>query len=209
MRRLLGLLLVVLFFAVVIPAPVVTRAADDKPTEAAKESDDKVDDESEEQADADKPKDKPAEEKSDEADKKSDAEKPDSDKKTDAKKSDAKPAKKKRTTHKVQPKKLTVDFTVDAAFVADNMTEVILRPESWMDYEIVEVVPHGAEVHAGEVLVKFDSKRIDESIADLELEQRLGELALLRGIRSAADRKNARHDDDRRGAVQSAHAGRL
>lgn len=181
MRRLLGLILIAMLIGLVLPSTPLAKSfgliafADDKPTEAKAESDDEEDQaETDEKADADKPQDKPTEEKADKEDKQP------SEEKSEAKKAEAKPAKKKRTTHKVAPKKLTVDFTVDGAFVADNMTEVILRPDSWMDYEIVEVVPHGAEVHAGDVLVKFDSKRINESIADLELEQRLGELALLR-----------------------------
>ncbi len=197
MRRLLGPVFIAILLGLVLPSTPVAKSlglialADDKPTEAKEEeSADKGDEDAdekdadddgaedkeqaEEKADADKPQDKPAEEKADKADTKSDEKKP------DEKKAAAKPAKKKRTTHKVAPKKLTVDFTVDGSFVADNMTEVILRPDSWMDYEIVEVVPHGAEVHAGDVLVKFDSKRIDEAIAEMELEQRLGELSLLR-----------------------------
>ena len=55
-----------------------------------------------------------------------------------------------------------------------------LRPDSWSEYEIVEVAELGAKVHKGEVLFKFDAEKINEAIADLELEQRLNELAIMR-----------------------------
>lgn len=95
-------------------------------------------------------------------------------------KTDAKKAEKKRKTHKVEPKRLKVDVSLEGVFVAREMAEVPLRPEAWTDYEIVEVVKHGAKVRAGEVLFKFDDRKLNEAIADLELEQRLNELAILR-----------------------------
>jgi multidrug resistance efflux pump len=95
-------------------------------------------------------------------------------------KPDSKPAAKKRKTHKVEPKRLKIAVTLDGTFVARTMEEVPLRPETWSDYEIVEVVEHGAKVRKGETLIKFDSEKINEAIADLELEQRLNELAILK-----------------------------
>ena len=67
---------------------------------------------------------------------------------------------------------------LDGVFVARKMTEVPLRPEAWTDYEIVEVVEHGKKVRKGETLFKFDDEKLNEAIADLELEQRLNELAI-------------------------------
>jgi multidrug efflux pump subunit AcrA (membrane-fusion protein) len=97
-----------------------------------------------------------------------------------ADKPDAKPDAKKRKTHTVEPKRLKIAITLDGTFVAREMTEVPLRPETWSSYEIVEVAEHGAKVRKGETLIKFDAEKIDETIADLELEQRLGELAILK-----------------------------
>jgi multidrug resistance efflux pump len=93
---------------------------------------------------------------------------------------DAKSAAKKRKTHKLEPKRLKIDITLDGTFVARKMEEVALRPETWTNYEIEEVVEHGAKVRKGETLIEFDSEKIDEAIADLELEQRLNELAIMR-----------------------------
>jgi HlyD family secretion protein len=98
-------------------------------------------------------------------------------------KAEAKPEAKKRKTHKVEPKRLKVDVALDGVFVAREMTEVPLRPEAWSDYEIDEVVEHGKKVREGETLIKFDDEKLEEAIDDLELEQRLNELA----IRKAED----------------------
>ena len=101
--------------------------------------------------------------------------------KSDAKpdeKAAAKPEAKKRKTHKVEPKRLKVDLTLDGTFVARKTEEVAFRPEAWTDYEIDEVVEHGKKVRKGETLFKFDDEKLNEAIADLELEQRLNELAI-------------------------------
>ena len=99
--------------------------------------------------------------------------------KADAK-ADAKPAAKKRKTHKVETKRLKIDLPLDGTFVAAKMTEVPFRPEAWTDFEIVEVAKLGAKVRKGETLFKFDDKKLNEAIADLELDQRLNELSILR-----------------------------
>ena len=93
-------------------------------------------------------------------------------------KPDAKPEAAKRKTHKVEPKRLKVEVPLDGVFVASKMTEVPLRPEAWTSFEIEEVVEHGEKVREGETLFKFDDEKLDEAIADLELEQRLNELAI-------------------------------
>jgi multidrug efflux pump subunit AcrA (membrane-fusion protein) len=107
------------------------------------------------------------------------AAKKESDAKT-AEKSAAKPEAKKRKTLKIEPKRLKIDLTLDGALVASKTEEVTFRPEAWTDYEIVEVVEHGQKVRKGETLFKFDSEKLNEAIADLELEQRISELAILK-----------------------------
>jgi multidrug resistance efflux pump len=126
-------------------------------------------------ADKDKSKDKG---KNVDAAKKNEAKKDDAAKK-ESTKADAKPEA-KRKTYKVEPKHLRIDLSLDGTFLANKMTEVPLRPDSWSDYEIVEVAPLGAKVRKGETLFKFDAKKINEAIEDLELEQRLNELAIVR-----------------------------
>ena len=96
----------------------------------------------------------------------------------DDKKPAAKPEAKKRKTLKVENKRLKVVVPLDGVFVARKMEEVALRPEVWSEYEIEDVVEHGAKVHKGERLFKFDDEKINQAIQDMELEQRMSDLAI-------------------------------
>ncbi|RIK82751.1 MAG: hypothetical protein DCC67_06850 [Planctomycetota bacterium] len=171
------------------------ESGDEKPSDAdaadgekdeAKDSDESSEDDdqsSEKKADSgDAEKSSNKEEDSDDAkaeaskEKKSEAEaaKP-ADEKAEAKK----PEEKKPETHKVATKDLKIQVEADAVFVAEEAEEVALRPEAWSTFKVVEAVPHGARVHKGDVLVKFDSKDIDKELADKSLALRMGEIALL------------------------------
>ncbi|HEX5472241.1 MAG TPA: HlyD family efflux transporter periplasmic adaptor subunit [Lacipirellulaceae bacterium] len=87
---------------------------------------------------------------------------------------------KKRKTYKVEPKRLKIDISLDGAFVAHKMAEVPLHPKVWSDYEIVDVIDHGTKVHKGERLITFDDDKINDSIRDLELEQRTNDLTIMK-----------------------------
>jgi HlyD family secretion protein len=145
--------------------------SDEKESAAAEEEADEEKSESSEEDKASESAEKASEEKKSDAEAKPEA-------KADAKKDEKET--KKRKTHTVKPKRLKIDVTVDGTFVAREMEEVALRPEAWSDYEIVEIVEHGQKVREGETLVKFDDEKIKEAIADLELDQRLNELAIRR-----------------------------
>ncbi len=161
-------------------ASAVLQESEDAKKEEPKEADsEKKPEQASSDAKAEEKPDAKSEEKKEE--KPADAAKEDATKTDD--KAEAKTEAKKRKTHKVEPKRLKVDVSLDGVFVAREMTEVPLRPESWSDYEIVEVVEHGKKVREGETLIKFDDEKLEEAIDDLELEQRLNELA----IRKAED----------------------
>ncbi len=117
----------------------------------------------------DKPKDSAATAKKDEASAKAD------DKESKSAKSDE-----KRKTYKVEPKRMKVDLALEGTFAASKTEEVALRPDSWTDYEIVDVADLGAKVHKGERLFKFDAEKINDAIEDLELDQRLSEISIMR-----------------------------
>ena len=151
--------------------PEETTSDNKEKTEKEAEADKKPADDANKESAAEK---KPAE-----AEKKEES-KPAADK-TEAKpaaKAAEKPEAKKRKTHKVEPKRLKVEVTLDGVFVAEEMTEVPLRPEAWTSFEIEEVVEHGHKVRDGETLVKFDDEDLNKAISDLELEQRISELAI-------------------------------
>lgn len=157
---------------------LTTKAADDDAEsgddedEKAEAEDDEEPKEEEDDADDDVPDDdEEDEEDEDDEDDEDDAE--DEDDKDDEKKND-------RKTHTVKAKRLKIDVESDCTFVARDMTEIDLDPESWSEFEIVEIVPHGADVHKGQVLVKFDGEKLKEAINDLELDQKLNELSIIK-----------------------------
>jgi len=85
-----------------------------------------------------------------------------------------------RETHTIESEKLKITFETNGTFVASEMSEVELDPEAWTAFEIEEIVPHGATVRKGEVLVKFDGEKLRDAIDALELDQRLNELAIIK-----------------------------
>ena len=79
-------------------------------------------------------------------------------------------------TVKREPFKIQIDL--DGSFESRNMTEIIFHPEEWTSFTVVQAVEHGARVKKGDVLIEFDSEKIDKAIADLRTEQQIAELAL-------------------------------
>jgi multidrug efflux pump subunit AcrA (membrane-fusion protein) len=188
MRRFFVPALILFALSLSLASPAITPADDKTPTEASASADSK--------SDSAKKDDKKASDSASKSDKEKssakDADKKDKDKSADAakdktakreekpaakeeKKPEAKP---KRKTYKVEPKRLKVVVPLDGTFVARKMEEVALRPEVWTDYEIEDIVEHGAKVHKGQRLVKFDDEKINQSIQDMELEQRLSDLLI-------------------------------
>jgi RND family efflux transporter MFP subunit len=195
---LIGLVLMVPNSAPSYGAAALAQGPDEAEADSASEEQaDKEEEKSDEPAEEKAPsngeatKDKPEsadDKQADDEDKAGKEDKESADTKADAKpeekateKADAKKeTKKKRKTLKVEAKRMKIDLPLDGTFVAREMKEVPLRPEAWSDFEIVEVVALGAKVHPGEVLIKFDDRKFNEAIADLELEQRLNEIAIVK-----------------------------
>ena len=84
----------------------------------------------------------------------------------------------KPATYTVKADLLKIDLELEGVFVAQTMTPVELRPESWSNFKVVDAVEHGEEVKKGDILVEFETDTIDEAIADQESAQELAELSL-------------------------------
>ena len=69
-------------------------------------------------------------------------------------------------------------ITIDGYFAAQHVEIVTVHSKSWSSFKVVKAIEHGTEVKRGDVLVEFDARSIDESIADLETELAVGELSL-------------------------------
>ncbi|MDZ4657168.1 MAG: hypothetical protein SH868_06265 [Bythopirellula sp.] len=160
--------------------------ADEADDKEAEKSDDKTEkksaDPDEEKAEDKKPAEDKVEEKK-EADTKEeskDADKPANEKETT--KADEPKKEEKPKPFTVKSKPLKIEQTLEGIFVAEDMEEVALRPDTWARYTVVEAVEHGAEVKKGDVLVRFDDEKIEEQLAEETIDQRLSELALMQEV---------------------------
>jgi HlyD family secretion protein len=86
-------------------------------------------------------------------------------------KKDATPA-----THKVTKENFKIDITLKGVFEATQMTELVYRPKQWTSLQVLEAVPAGTMVKAGEPLLKPDLEKIDKALKDLETDHALAEL---------------------------------
>ena len=69
-----------------------------------------------------------------------------------------------------------VAFEAKGDFDPVDATVVQFKPEQWaLPLEIVRIIPHGTRVNAGDLLVEFDTEKLDRAIADLELDLAIGE----------------------------------
>jgi HlyD family secretion protein len=122
----------------------------------------------------------------------------------------AKPAAPSPPLHTVKAEPLRIEVSLDGTFVAQKMTAVLVKPNAWSTFKVLEAVKHGKTVSRGDVLVKFDPKSIDEAVADGKTTQRLAEISLKQAEASLkmleattpmelamAERSKRRADEDR------------
>ncbi len=81
-------------------------------------------------------------------------------------------------THVVGRTALKAKLQLEAIFEAVEMEPVKLTPESWSDLTVVEAVPHGRRVNKGDMLVKIETEKLEEQIAELERERAVSALTL-------------------------------
>jgi len=70
------------------------------------------------------------------------------------------------------------EVTLDGYLEPRDAQELVLRPQVWMDWEVVSAVKHGAQVRQGDVLIQFDAKKLNDAITDAKAELRAAEVAL-------------------------------
>jgi multidrug efflux pump subunit AcrA (membrane-fusion protein) len=92
----------------------------------------------------------------------------------------AKPAAeaKQPATHTAKKSDFKIEVSLAGVFESQKMTPVSLSVEAWKSLTVLDAVEHGARVKAGDSLVKLDLEGIDETIAELENDQKVGELSL-------------------------------
>jgi HlyD family secretion protein len=94
-------------------------------------------------------------------------------------KNPAVPAQGKPATVTVERGPLTAAVTLKAVVQSERATEVSVRPKAWSGPLLVKhAVEHGTPVTTGEVLVEFDTEKLDLAIRDARQERDLAEIAI-------------------------------
>ena len=86
---------------------------------------------------------------------------------------------------KVERKPFKVEVELDGVFVAEQMEEVLLRPEVWTKFKVLEAVEHGSHVKKGDVVVRFDPEDLEKKLDAESIDQRLSDLAFLQAEEEA------------------------
>ena len=67
---------------------------------------------------------------------------------------------------------------LDAIFEAVEMTSITVKPKAWPDMTVLDAVPQGTRVKAGDQLVRLDLDKLREQIGDIELDQPASAIAM-------------------------------
>lgn len=88
-------------------------------------------------------------------------------------------AEQKPKLYTVKRKPLKIEEELTGVFVATEMQEIAVRPDTWSRFVVLESVKHGTEVKKGELLVRFEDEQIEDRLADESIALRLDELSLM------------------------------
>jgi HlyD family secretion protein len=87
------------------------------------------------------------------------------------------PAKPK--TIKVESGPLVAAVTLKGSIEGEKGSELTIRPKAWMgNLQVKKAVEHGTLVKAGDILIEFDTEKIDQAIKDAKQERELAALTI-------------------------------
>jgi HlyD family secretion protein len=90
-------------------------------------------------------------------------------------------AEKPPATATVQAGTIKISLELDGTFVAQTSEEIAVRPEEWGaagPLVVERAAKHGARVKRGDVLIQFDTSKIDRAIEDLRADLQINQLSL-------------------------------
>jgi multidrug resistance efflux pump len=90
------------------------------------------------------------------------------------------------TKHKVTAGPLKVEVSLSGVIEASSMQEISVVPKQWAQWMIAEATAQGTRVKKGDVLLKFDTTKIDEALRDSEAGQALAKLTLEQATKDLA-----------------------
>lgn len=67
---------------------------------------------------------------------------------------------------------------LEGVFEGTHHTAYSLQPKEWSDFVILEAVPHGTSVRAGQVLLRFETESLDDKLAELARQRQVDDLGL-------------------------------
>lgn len=70
--------------------------------------------------------------------------------------------------HPVKEAKFEQKVDIKAVAVPVEAQEISIKPQTWGDYPILDLVHHGAKVSKGDVLIRVDTEKLDEAILEAE-----------------------------------------
>lgn len=94
---------------------------------------------------------------------------------------DKKPEKEPPATVTLKRKPLKITVELEGVFEADSAHEIVLHPEEWNTLVVETAVSHGATVRKGDVLLKLETPKLDQAIADLRADLNILEVAVQQG----------------------------
>jgi len=81
-------------------------------------------------------------------------------------------------TYTVKPVPFRLETKLEGTFEPPQLVEVRPDMRRWTQLVVEEAVPHGTRVGKGDVLIRLDTEKLDETIRDLEMSGRLAAVAL-------------------------------
>lgn len=96
----------------------------------------------------------------------------------EAKQDGEKQATKKPATVTVKQQELRIFEQLKGVLQPGEMAEIKTDVKSWTDLKVAEVVEQGAEVKSGEVVLSFDTEKLDEAITEAEFAVKAAILSL-------------------------------
>ena len=104
--------------------------------------------------------------------------KPTAEKDADGKKPPAEKESAKPPTQKLKKGPFRIEVALDGIFEAQNQADLFVRPQEWSGLSVLKAVEHGAVVKQGDLVLAFDTEKIDRAIADLRSDLELNDLSL-------------------------------
>jgi len=74
----------------------------------------------------------------------------------------------KPTTHTVKAEHFKVQAQLKGVFESPHVAEIVFHPEAWAEWVALEAAEPGSLVKKGDVILKLDTRKIDEAIKDAE-----------------------------------------